>query len=755
MQEQISLPAFFGLIFGARHGYVAIRTWPGGKFGQGPGPTHTTWFHWPSQQHDMIGFCLANDESDVYFIPALFETPTHCRASNIKHQMVTYADADTCQPDVFRVTPSIVVETSPGKHHTYWIVHDTDESQRLTQVGRSIAHAHADDGCDLGGWDATQLLRVPMTTNNKERESGPFMVNVAAFTSELFSIDDLVEAYPPLQTTIVTQEEMPPMSEWISAGEALNSLFHHLDLMPLYSQHVPEPTSPADTPRHRRMWRFLCEMSRRGIDRKTAMVLAWYSGCNKYRQDGRPPEELWRELCKAFDDPDNHPPTDEHGIEKMLQESAQMAATEINGYVQPFSPSLENSFLTMEERVSIDQNTIIDRYVAWAHTKTDAALQYHRAGIMTVLSAVFGEYGKAPVFDMALNLWFLVLGPTTRSRKSTAQGMWLKLVHYLEDERFSYDLTSNTTPEALIDELLDRPGQSSIFHRDEVHGLMNEQASKRYLAGLKEDLTALFDGRVPKKLRVGRASVHRGEVRTNFIMNFTGITDDVTDNLTARDFGSGYLARFLFVNGAPPERTKEGEYLPQHGKEGNGVDPEELIIVESLKEAREFWDAAVERGNPMAIYYEDDAWERWNQFAWDIGDDASKHELASVLAPVADRLSKAIIKVGCLLAMAEKQRFVTMRHLLKAISLSEEWYHYALYMASKVQESQWQRQQDEILVAIGSLRDGMTDAQILRKFRGKIPVRDLDTAMEVLKRAGLIMQIQGTGKSLRWVRTGQ
>lgn len=748
----IVVSQFFGLIFGDHHGYVALRTWPGGTFGEGRGPTVTHWYHWPTQKDDLAGFCLSNSEMDIYFIPALFESPTSTRAGNIRRQACIYADADSCAPGNFAVEPTVIVETSPGRHHLYWVVTDNSDSEELCQVGRSIAYQHADQGCDRGGWDAGQLLRVPDTTNNKPRESGPFIVKAYVSNGEMYQIDNLREKYPPIVSTSVINSPMPPTTEWPPISEAVNSLYHHTDLMGLYSIKVEEPVSPADPQRHRRMWRFLCEMSRRGFDKTTAMVLAWNSGCNKYAQEGRPPEELWKELCKAYSDPENAPVTSEHSAERAEAASLDEKEKERTGEV---SESFERGggskgFLSDEERAQVPTDTIVDQYVEWGAGYTDAAPQYHRAGIMTVLSAVFGEYGIAPTkFRIGLNLWFMILGSTTRSRKSTSQHMWLSLIHRLEDDKYSYDLASNTTPEALIDELLDRHGQSSIFHRDEVHGLMSEQAHKRYLTGLKEDLTALYDGKVPKKLRVGRATQRSNEVRTVFIMNFTGITEDVTDHLTTRDFGSGYLARFLFVTAEPPKRTKESEYLPQTASR-ESVPP---YIVDRIKEAREFWDRLSERGNPEVVRFSDEAWERWNQLAWDMGEDAQRYDMADIMEPVSDRLAKSVMKVACLIAMSEQHTTVQMRHLLKAIELGEEWYRHMVFIAAKVRESFWQKQQDEILVAISGLQDGLTEAQILRKFRGKMILRDIESALDVLQRAGYITRWQPTGKAVRWIKT--
>src|SRR5690554_8144833 len=63
--------------------------------------------------------------------------------------------------------------------------------------------------------------------------------------------------------------------------------------------------------RSSRMWNFLSELSRQGVPIEAAFVLGWNAGCNKYEQDGRPQEDFWKEVQKAYSDPVNAPPKSE------------------------------------------------------------------------------------------------------------------------------------------------------------------------------------------------------------------------------------------------------------------------------------------------------------------------------------------------------------------------------------------------------------------------------------------------------------
>lgn len=736
--------AYFDFLFGEQQGWACVRTYKNGHFGHPDGPVERHWFKWPMQRNEMIGLVLANPERDLYVIPALYKNQSSNKASNIVHQTCVYADADDADPSVFKIAPTIVVETSSGHTQLLWKT-TTDDSTALCRIGKSIAHTHAHQGCDRGGWDAGQLLRIPGTTNNKP---GKNAWHIKAYTSgELFDIEDLRKEYPPVGPSLAEQmAAMPAPADWPELEDAERFINLHLDLMDLYT--LTPDFKDTDGKRYRegipfdasgRMWRLLSEFSRRGLHPAAALVLGWNAGCCKYRLDGRPEHELWREICKAYAEPENMAPGTEAEIEVHQERFvAEMALRDGREVVR------EHRFLKEAERPRIEDDTIVDRYVRWARGITDAAPQYQRAGIMTVLSSVLGEFGLPPTkFYMGrLNLWFLVLGGTTRSRKSTARHMWLKLLRDLQDKTYNYDIGSDVTPEALAEELAEKPGWSSVFHRDEVSGLLGEQTSKGYLSGLQENMTELYDGHVRMRKRVGAGQQGKKKVgtsratTTNFVMNFSGVTDHVTDVLSDKDFASGYLARFLYVHAEPPRRTRSGERMEQFEQieTTNTIqeDIEYMEIREDIRQMRLFWEQRAKRGEPVRIPFEADAWDRLNDLAWDLGSAAAESDMAAMLEPVVDRMAKSILKVACLLAMADMNVTVKMKHMLKAIQLGEEWFHYMLVVANKVRASDWQRQQDAVIAAIDSTNGRITWNNLYKKFRGTLKPKEFEEIIKSL-----------------------
>src|SRR5690554_5113564 len=104
-------------------------------------------------------------------------------------------------------------------------------------------------------------------------------------------------------------------------------------------------------------------------------------------------------------------------------------------------------------------DTFVDQYQEWTATITDALPQYQRAAAMTILSSVFGEYGKCPSsFDVPLTLWFMVMGPSTRSRKSTVMRIMRSFLESISDNgNYIYGIGDDATPEGLAKALDERP----------------------------------------------------------------------------------------------------------------------------------------------------------------------------------------------------------------------------------------------------------------------------------------------------------
>jgi hypothetical protein len=203
-------------------------------------------------------------------------------------------------------------------------------------------------------------------------------------------------------------------------------------------------------------------------------VIAKNAKCNKYERDGRPDSHLWREVLKAE--------LERKTVEILLQDHRYLAM-----------PAL----LSLKEETNLKE-TIIDDYLAWATDATDAVPEFHEITCAMVLSAMMATNLRLPLsLDKPLvpNLWALVVGESTTTRKTTAMDMGMR---FIVDIAHDMIVASHASMEGLMSTLALRPRMVSIFYRDEVTGFFSEIRKKDYLADMDVTMTKLYD--VPSNL---------------------------------------------------------------------------------------------------------------------------------------------------------------------------------------------------------------------------------------------------------------
>jgi hypothetical protein len=717
---------FLESVFGSGAGYATIVT----KDARGV-PTVQKFLSYPDELDDMVQYATKHSEEDVYFSPILYYEERRIR-ENAKTVSVVYADADTCSPDNFRIKPSISVETSKDRWHTYWILDGEHDPQRVALLAKQIAYAHKDQGCDLSGWNPTKLLRIPNTSNKKYSDNQRV---VASSTGEVYKIEDIELKYKDIIVDkMMDLADAPLPAQPPAVMSVLAKLSSNKEILSLY---LDEPTPNSDF--SKMLWKLELELFRSGLTPEEVFVVAKHARCNKYHSPLRakradPDGDLWREVQRA-------------------QQNFQDALAP----VEPLESAESDEgkpvdFLSDDERAIVAQTpTFVNKYVDWAGKKTDGAVDYQVAGAFTILSSAFSEIGcAAPKYGkMGLNLWFMLLGETTRSRKSTSRSLMLRmLTAYEKYAGYQIDIGSNATGEALVKHLSGRDKMTSLFHRDEVQGLFKEFVTKTYMAAAADQYTELYDGKVPVMLRStgatnGAKAIQTERAETNFIMYLMGITSKVAEILTIDYFRSGFLARFIYVVADAPERTRESEDLSQASEQEVMVRDDEMErLVRGLHEATLWWQ---KKGAPFPrpVFMETDALERFNRFKWEMGDYASGHPNEESIEPSRQRLALSAWKISVLLAMYERSEKVQVRHVLIAIHYTESWFRNLVRMAGEISASEWQRDVDSLEAVVLAKGGKIRYEEAYKKFSNKRK-REFDEMVEALRsQARLQLVVEG------------
>ena len=147
---------FFDRIFGQQEGFVHVALFSNGQ------PKSRRFVEWPKYRNKFADFSKASIEGDLYYCPAVLSEARLAKEA-VAGTAVTWADVDR------RGLPEplcglLVASGSPGHVHAYWPstnVLDVDTAERWNYW--HVLECQA----DMGGWDATQLLRIPGTLNHK------------------------------------------------------------------------------------------------------------------------------------------------------------------------------------------------------------------------------------------------------------------------------------------------------------------------------------------------------------------------------------------------------------------------------------------------------------------------------------------------------------------------------------------------------------------------------------------------------------
>jgi hypothetical protein len=122
-------------------------------------------FMWPKDRERILTHIKDRSSDDLYWCPSLFEKDQR-KMELAMDEHCLWADLDEVDPrEIKDYPPTIAWESSPGRYQALWLISgglmgaswQGNENQRLTY--------HL--GADPGGWDTTQLLRLPGWRNRK------------------------------------------------------------------------------------------------------------------------------------------------------------------------------------------------------------------------------------------------------------------------------------------------------------------------------------------------------------------------------------------------------------------------------------------------------------------------------------------------------------------------------------------------------------------------------------------------------------
>lgn len=169
-------------VWQGQQGYVFIPYKLDGRWHE------TAGLEYPARMGDLDGSYA--DRPDWYFCPLVFSGPQRRRENALPTHWL-WADADEADPRKMCLKPSVAWETSGGRFQALWLLNEDIPPTEAAQLSRRIAYA---EGADKGGWDVTQVLRIPGTLNHKRATPEP--VRLLWAKRLVRTVEEVTSSYP-------------------------------------------------------------------------------------------------------------------------------------------------------------------------------------------------------------------------------------------------------------------------------------------------------------------------------------------------------------------------------------------------------------------------------------------------------------------------------------------------------------------------------------------------------------------------------
>ena len=702
--------AFFKILLGPHtEGYICIATLEAGseRFQE-------KFFAWPKQMHDMLTFIdKVTPTHNVYFCPQLLRAPRRIK-DNVKICTNAWADLDECAPENMLVEPSVIVESSPLRFQAYWVFEEDQLPEEVESITKRLAYYHAFQGADRSGWDLSQLLRVPGTLNLKPHYQGA-QVRLLEINRNKYRLDDFSK-YPKV---IVEQHEKFPFPRDLADVTGEQLLDRYEDILPPQARYQFETTP--DGSWNEPLWKLMMVCFEAELTREETFVIARDSACNKYKRDNKPMTYLWADVCRSW---------------SRHQENRKL--------LNPESTRKQIPMLSQEEESQVSGvTTFVEEYIEWASSLGDAAPQYHQAGALILLSSLLSGMVRLPTSFGTIkpNLWFMILADTTLTRKSTAMDVAMDLIEEIDSARI---LATDGSIEGLMGSLSTRPGQPSIFLRDEFSGLLEAMVKKDYYAGMAETFTKLYDGKLQKRILKKEVI----EVKDPCLILFAGgIRNKVCGLLTSEHVSSGFIPRFVFITA----ESDVARVRPLGPPSGQNIAARNRMLERLRNLANHYKDEpdmrqvggqfVYHQPEPWAAALTPEAWRRYNELEAMMMDAGLKSPHPDIYTPTYDRLCKSILKAAILIAAsrkllpAGKEIKVELNDLLLAIRYGQQWRTYTNEVISNVGLGSTEREFDKVLQAV-TREPGVARSVLMQRYH--LTARTADFIFSTLEQRGMI-----------------
>lgn len=221
-----------------------------------------------------------NLDKDLYFCPHGFSEQRRLKEHAVLPKML-WADLDEADPREMTPMPTVAIESSPGRYVGLWMVDKVVNED----INRLLTY---EVGADAGGWDVTQVLRVPGTTNYKY-DHAP-RVKVLWHDGPSYELEEI--------TRILPEEDLNEPN----FGEAMRLYKRYEKHLSVFARKNLLNGKPKRGKRSEVLWRLNKELIEAGMSLDEAFKILVVSPWNKFKSRRNGDQQLRRELEKSVDE---------------------------------------------------------------------------------------------------------------------------------------------------------------------------------------------------------------------------------------------------------------------------------------------------------------------------------------------------------------------------------------------------------------------------------------------------------------------
>src|SRR5262245_13755693 len=229
---------------------------------------------------ELDAFVKHHQHSDQYFCPHGFSRRERKKRVAVAPKML-WADLDQVNPKTLGpLKPTIAIESSPDRFVGLWITDkpiEEDLNRRLTYKL----------GADRGGWDLTQVLRIPGTTNYKYRSTP--RVKLLWDDGPVYRVADVER--------IVGQAKAAAVS-----GDGRQIFEKYRKRVPYWVRNELFTGRPVQGKRSDMLWKLEHALMEVGAERHETLAMIKASPWNKFAGRSSEDEQLEREMDKVYQD---------------------------------------------------------------------------------------------------------------------------------------------------------------------------------------------------------------------------------------------------------------------------------------------------------------------------------------------------------------------------------------------------------------------------------------------------------------------